>query len=328
MTKIKADFETIRQCNYRLKNMADALNCSSSDIINIIGNLDWEIRYKGNVMELLYHASNTARKLAEESCTLSEYLSNTEQRLKESDEQCKSSIEQMTMRIPSDRKIHFNTAGAIFIGAVTIPGTSGLPWIKQCIPIRNRADAMQHLTDDFEYNYANLVNSTEERIKKLKETMDKEGYKVGTVSTRGGHCNGFASDVFEKMFGVKIRNKQILDGTMNEKNNYYRLNIGAEDKIDIIPGGKFISKGSVTKEDVVDLFANAKPGDFVQMKWFEAGTPHSAIFMGIEDGSIEFYDANWDLNNGIQKHKITLEKYAEYISKAGNGVTIYTPSLK
>lgn len=109
-------------------------------------------------------------------------------------------------------------------------------------------------------------------------------------------CKGFAKSVFEELFGYNIGSTQ-----SRSAGNNYKLNYNSSKT-------KYV--GSVTDitddstKDLKNLFEDARPGDFVQMRRHHGGS-HSAIVVSVSSSKIVLAEANVDGNNGIIKKSYT-----------------------
>ena len=140
---------------------------------------------------------------------------------------------------------------------------------------------------------------------KLKDMMNGTSYdgvyKVGT-KYKGPYyaeqCKGFAKSVFQELFGYNIGSTQ-----SRASGNNYKLNYNSS-KTKYIGSVTDITDDS-TKE-LKNLFENARPGDFVQMRRHHGGS-HSAIVVSVSSGKIVLVEANVDGKNGIIKEAYTWE---------------------
>lgn len=138
-----------------------------------------------------------------------------------------------------------------------------------------------------------LVRARLDEIINGSRTIDSQTtMKVGekfTGTKANEQCKGYAKNVFKICFGIDIGSTQ---------GNKYALNIDSKTKL---VDSRSMSSDSAAR----DLFAQARPGDFVQMRR-EKGTPHSAIVYEVKDtngdgviDAVTFLEANIDNNNGI-----------------------------
>lgn len=125
-------------------------------------------------------------------------------------------------------------------------------------------------------------------IAKGNRTLDSNTVmKVGSTfsgTNQGQECKGYARNVFQLLFGVNV-------GSTQDKPMNYLLNSAK--------GVSFV--GSVTdmsNTNVQNLFANARPGDFVQIRRSHGGS-HSAIVVKTTSSSVTFIEANVDGRNTI-----------------------------
>ena len=151
---------------------------------------------------------------------------------------------------------------------------------------------------------SSAASSREEEIaEQLKGMMNGslyDGvYEVGT-KYKGPYyteqCKGFAKSVFQKLFGYNIGSTQ-----SRSAGNNYKLDYNSSKT-------KYV--GSVTDitddstKDLKNLFEDARPGDFVQMRRHHSGS-HSAIVVSVSSSKIVLLEANVDGKNGIIKKSYT-----------------------
>lgn len=163
---------------------------------------------------------------------------------------------------------------------------------------------------------ASSDNSVTARLDKIANgslTYDSSTVmKVGSTFTgtrSSEQCKGYAKNVFYLCFGITPG---------STKSNDYQLNATTG----------MTSLGSITKltssstSTIKNLFANARPGDFVQMKRQASGTngPHSAIVYAVSSTGVTFLEANTDGKNGIYKNTYT---WAQLAAK-NQAMTVYT----
>ena len=153
-------------------------------------------------------------------------------------------------------------------------------------------------------NNSSATSSREEEIAaKLKAMMNGSSYdgiyEVGT-KYKGPYyteqCKGFAKSVFKELFGYNIGSTQ-----SRSEGNYYKLKYSSSKS-------KYV--GSVTDitedstKNLKNLFEDARPGDFVQMRRHHGGS-HSAIVVSVSSSKIVLVEANVDGKNGIIKKSYT-----------------------
>lgn len=143
-------------------------------------------------------------------------------------------------------------------------------------------------------NVQNPSNSYTAKLDSMMNGSSYNGaYKVNTKYTgeyADQQCKGFARSVHKKLFGYSVSSTQ-------SKPNNYLLYSNANTKL----------VGSVTSlnsENTKQLFSQARPGDFVQIRRTHGGS-HSAIVYSVSSSGITFYEANIDGKNGIYKKDYT-----------------------
>lgn len=140
-----------------------------------------------------------------------------------------------------------------------------------------------------------LLQITSGKLKYNSSTDLQTGHTfVGTRASE--QCKGYAKNVFYLCFGI-------TPGSTQKKPNNYKLNSTS--------GMSCV--GSVTgmsADTVKNLFMNAKPGDFVQMRRTHGGS-HSAIIYKVSSDGVTFFEANTDGRNTITKATYTWDQLCE-----------------
>lgn len=117
-------------------------------------------------------------------------------------------------------------------------------------------------------------------------------------------CKGYARVVWMPLYGINVGstcgNNYQLDSTTS-------MNTVA-------------SKSSISADNISSLFANARIGDFVQMKRRSHGGPHSAIVYDLSSTGVTFLEANADGKMSIQLNTYSWSKLAE----KNKAMSIYT----
>lgn len=124
-----------------------------------------------------------------------------------------------------------------------------------------------------------------------KDTVMKIGAKF-TGTRSGEQCKGYAKNVFYLCFGITPGSTQSRDKGLN-----YLLNSTSGMT-------KLGSVTNMTNTNISALFANARPGDFVQMRRSHGGS-HSAIVYSVTSSGVTFLEANTD-----NKNTVTLRTYS------------------
>ena len=136
-------------------------------------------------------------------------------------------------------------------------------------------------------------------------------YKVGKKYTgpyANEQCKGFAKSVFQQLFGYNIG---------STTNNGYGYEINYQSSKTTHLG----TLTSLTATNVKNLFAKARPGDFIQMH--QKGSyngPHSAIVYEVSSNGVTFYECNLDWKNTIAKKYYTWNQIVSGKSK----LSLYT----
>ena len=107
-------------------------------------------------------------------------------------------------------------------------------------------------------------------------------------------CKEFASYVFNILYDTGY-----VGGGSSESNYYnWRLN-NVPNRVVKVNEVPETLNSSIAREAFKNLFQNAKPGDFIQIKRGHGGA-HSAIFVRHTPNGIAWFDANADGANGIK----------------------------
>lgn len=135
--------------------------------------------------------------------------------------------------------------------------------------------------------------------------------KVGSKFTgyrAGEQCKGYAKNVFYLCFGITPGSTQ----PRNNGVNYLLYETKGMTRL-----------GSVTtksESDLANLFAKARPGDFVQIRRSGGGS-HSAIVYSVTSTGVTFLEANLDWDNTVSKNTYT---WADL--KKNAAMSVYTAS--
>ncbi len=135
-------------------------------------------------------------------------------------------------------------------------------------------------------------------------TVMKQGSRF-TGYRSNEQCKGYAKNVFYLCF-------KITPGSTQSKPNNYKLNSTSGMKL-------VASSGSLTAASAKNLFAGARPGDFVQIRRRHTGS-HSAIVYSVTSSGVTFVEANLDGRNTVSKNTYT---WADLNSRNA-GMSVYT----
>lgn len=122
-------------------------------------------------------------------------------------------------------------------------------------------------------------------------------------------CKGYAKNVFYLCFGI-------TPGSTQSKNaglNYLLSSTKGMTKLGSVT--------SMTASNISGLFANARPGDFVQMRRSHGGS-HSAIVYSVSASGVTFLEANLDGKNTVSMNYYT---WSTLCSKNA-AMSVYTAS--
>ena len=124
-------------------------------------------------------------------------------------------------------------------------------------------------------------------------------------------CKGYAKNVFYLCFGI-------TPGSTNAKPNNYQLN--STNGMTLLGSKTGLQKDSASSANAVQsLFANARPGDFVQIRRHHTGS-HSAIVYSVTTSGVTFLEANTDGNNGIFRNT---HSWTDLVAK-NQAMSVYT----
>lgn len=156
---------------------------------------------------------------------------------------------------------------------------------------------------DVQYRLDSIINGS---LSYNSKTVMKVGSKF-TGYRSGEQCKGYAKNVFYLCFKVTP------GSTQSKPNNYLLSSVNGIYKV-----------GSVTtmnETNIRNLFANARPGDFVQMRRTHSGS-HSAIVYSVTNDGVTFLEANLDNKNTVSLNTYT---WAQLCSKNA-AMSVYTAS--
>jgi len=196
---------------------------------------------------------------------------------------------------------------------VIYPTSSGnkIAWIKG-VYSNDNGNLYKEKKESNNYSVSVDQSNIEDCRKRLDEiTSGEKKYNANTVMSVGSRftgtnsdqeCKGYARNVFQMCFGINPN--QTAD------NNYELLETAGMTHIDTISCND--------SDDIQEMFAEARPGDFVQIRRAK-GTPHSAIVYSVSSDGVEFLEANVDRNNGIK-----IEEYTWEALKKNAKMSLYT----
>ena len=162
-----------------------------------------------------------------------------------------------------------------------------------------------------------------ESLQILIDYWTKKGkWKDHTYLSTVSQCKEFASYIFDQVYGVG----HIGSGSTRDYGDNWRIH-GLVKGVSQVGEVTETRNAAEAKEAFRNLFAQAKPGDFIQIKRGHDGV-HSAIFVGwTEDGKIQWLDANADDNNGIKLQMYSLDELVEtHYGKAGSATAKKYPN--
>lgn len=125
-----------------------------------------------------------------------------------------------------------------------------------------------------------------------------------TGTNSGYQCKGYAKNVWLIVWGID-------PGATQKQPDNYLLNIPDTAK-------KVGTVTNMTTQNITNLFASARVGDFVQIRRSHGGS-HSAIVYAISSEGVTFLESNMDGKNTVSKNTYT---WAKLCSNAG--MSVYT----
>lgn len=164
---------------------------------------------------------------------------------------------------------------------------------------------------------------------KLQELVNRwvgQTWSDHYYSPNSKQCKEFASYIFNELYGIRT----IGSGSTETSSTSHILeNVpNSVHKLGTLPS----NNKSVTAENIRDLFRNAKPGDFVQMRRSYKNSrgyysPHSAIVFSVTNDGVEFFEANAkDVKTNQYIYNKILKQYYSYskLAEMNQGISIYS----
>lgn len=133
-----------------------------------------------------------------------------------------------------------------------------------------------------------------EPLQKLIDKWNGKTWKDHTYLPNVRQCKEFAAYIFDQLYHTGYV------GSGSTSSNYYnwRLN-NIPSSIYQVAEVPQTNNATQAKQAFQNLFQQAKPGDFIQIKRGSGGA-HSAIFVGYSENGVQWLDANADNKNGIK----------------------------
>ena len=153
-------------------------------------------------------------------------------------------------------------------------------------------------------NVQSSTSATLQKLARLQSLIDQwngKTWKDHTYLSNVSQCKEFASYIFNELYGTGYI------GSGSVSSNYYNWRLsGTPSNVYQVAEVKPTFNKNTAKNAFKEMFANAQPGDFIQIK---RGTmsPHSAIFVGWTEDGIQWLDANADNKNGIKLQTYTYD---------------------
>lgn len=172
-----------------------------------------------------------------------------------------------------------------------------------------------------------------ESLQILIDYWTKKGkWKDHTYLSTVSQCKEFASYIFDQVYGVGYiggGSTTYIDGDKRKGINYnnFRINLSYPNKVKLINSSmpsnvkataSTVEQYKLTADSARELFKDAKPGDFIQIRRGHGGA-HSAIFLGHTENGIKWLDANADNNNGIAVQEYTYDELVKIKTNKDTG---------
>lgn len=124
----------------------------------------------------------------------------------------------------------------------------------------------------------------------------------------GIQCKGFANYIFYRLFGVTFI------GRYDENCYYLPAPSGA---VELAREWDFASDDVALMQQI---FAQARPGDFIQGRNRTRSDGHTMIYVSQDESGITVFDCNWDNHCGVAVRTMSWERLASYF----RGLSLYT----
>ncbi len=146
MTAIKLTPESLTYDCQKFYNAADEINRINNEIARLVSSLDWEVRSRGSVENMIVRAAADGSNLASGVESLAQYLKTAANLFQEADANGKTSIEDMTCKMPftyakAPGFVAASLLAALFAGGSQCIATE-LGWLKKIMGIGNTADSL------------------------------------------------------------------------------------------------------------------------------------------------------------------------------------------
>lgn len=197
MTAIKLTPESLTYDCQKFYNAADELNRINNEIARLVSSLDWEVRSRGSVENMIVRAAADGSNLASGVESLAQYLKTAANLFQEADANGKTSIEDMTCKMPftyakAPGFVAASLLAALFAGGSQCIATE-LGWLKKIMGIGNTADSLssQNIAGNVAAN-----NSAESVIETATNETSVKNYQENTINIERSE-NDVEIDSFE-----------------------------------------------------------------------------------------------------------------------------------
>jgi len=165
MTAIKLTPESLTYDCQKFYNAADEINRINNDIARLVSSLDWEVRSRGSVENMIDRAAADGSNLASGVESLAQYLKTAANLFQEADANGKTSIEDMTCKMtPAVATASGVTAASLFAGLFAGEKqwlATELGWLKNIMGVGNTVTTANSLSSQNIVQNAAADNSAE-----------------------------------------------------------------------------------------------------------------------------------------------------------------------
>ena len=135
-----------------------------------------------------------------------------------------------------------------------------------------------------------IDNPVPAKLQNLINTWNNRTWRDHTYLPSVKQCKEFASYIFNQMYGVGY----IGGGSVSSNPKNYLINLNNPNRVKLRD-----YKTNLTAASAQQLFSNAQPGDFIQIRRRHGGA-HSGIFVNRTSNGIVLFEANADGKNSIR----------------------------
>ena len=147
-------------------------------------------------------------------------------------------------------------------------------------------------------------------LQNLINQWNGKTWKDHTYLSNVSQCKEFSSYIFNELYGTGYI------GSGSVSSNYYNWRLsGTPSNVYQVAEVKPTFNKNTARNAFQEMFSNAQPGDFIQIKRGSM-SPHSAIFVGWTDDGVQWLDANADGKNSI---KLQTYKYDDLVKTTNSG---------